>query len=76
MTSNDTLFRKVKKVFKMAGILLILHINMFSPHSTWTASTSMAKSLHLPHDAIVDTGRWRSIKSHARHWAKPSKELQ
>ena len=58
--------RWVKGILKGVGI----DMKIFSPHSTRNASTSMAKSVHLPIDLILKTGGWRSMKSYAKHCDK------
>ena len=57
-------------MLKGAGI----DMKIFSPHSTGSASTSMAKSLHLPIDLILKVGGWRTMKSNAKHYDKPIEE--
>ena len=49
-------------------------MKIFSPHSTRSASTSMAKNLQLPIDLILKTGGWRSMKSFGKHYDKPIAE--
>ena len=57
-------------MLKGAGI----EMKIFSPHSTGSATTSMAKSVHLPIDLVLKAGGWRSMKSYAKHYDKPIQE--
>ena len=68
--SKDTLSRWVKGMLKGAGI----DMKIFSPHSTRSASTSVAKSVHLPIDLILKAGGCRSMKSYAKHYGKSIEE--
>ena len=52
--SEETLSRWVKGMLKGAGI----EMKIFYLHSTRSASTSMAKSVHLPIDLILKAGGW------------------
>ena len=65
--SKDTLLRWVKGMLKGADI----DMKIFPPHSTRSASTSMAKSVHLAIDLILKAGGWRSMKSYTKHYDKP-----
>ena len=51
-TFKDTLSKWVKGILKGEGI----DMKIFSPHSTRSTSTSMAKSVHLPIDLILKAG--------------------
>ena len=68
--SEDTLSRWVKGMLQGAGI----DMKIFSPHSTRSASISMAKSVQLPIDLILKAGGWRSMKSYAKHYDKQIEE--
>ena len=68
--SKDTLSRWVKGMLKREGI----GMKMFSPHSTRSVSTSMAKSVHLPIVLILEAGGWRSMKSYEKYYHKPIEE--
>ena len=61
--------RWVKGMLKGASI----DTKRFSPHSTRSASTSMAKRVHLTIDFILEEG-WRSMTSYAKHYDTPIKE--
>ena len=65
--SKDTLSRWVKGMLKGAGI----NMKIFPPYSTRSASTSMAKSVHLAIDLILKAEGWRSMKPHTKHYDKP-----
>ena len=57
-------------MLKGAGI----EMKIFYLHSTRSASTSMAKSVHLPIDLILKAGGWWSMKSpYAKHYDKTIK---
>ena len=68
--SKDTLSRLVKGMLKRASV----EMKIFSSHSTRSASTIIAKSVHLPIDLILKAGGWRSMKSYAKHYDKPIEE--
>ena len=69
--SKDTCSRWVKGMLKGPGI----DMNIFSPHSTRSASTSMsAKSVHSPFDLILNARGWRNMKSYAKHYDRPIEE--
>ena len=63
--SKDTLARWIKSALQEAGI----NIEIFSPHSTRSASTSKARhSVTL--GTILKTGGWRSERTFAKHYHK------
>ena len=64
--SKDTLVRWVKQTLTDADI----NTNIFSPHSTRSASNSKARTC-VPLKTILETGGWRSNKTFARFYDKP-----
>ena len=64
--SMDTLSRWVKKTLRDSGI----DMNIFSPHSTRSASTTFAKQ-YVPLETALKTGGWRSMKTFALYYNKP-----
>ena len=64
--SKDTLSKWVKFVLHQAGI----DMDLFSPHSIRSASTSYAKNC-LPLDTILKAGGWRSMKTFTQYYDKP-----
>ena len=62
VSSKDRLVRWVKQTIKDAGI----NMNIFSPHSTRSASNSKAKTY-----VILETGGWRRNRTFARFYDKP-----
>ena len=69
--SKVTLSRRVKEMLKGACI----GMKSFSLHSTRSASTSMAKSAHLPPHIILKTESWRSMELYTRRYDKPIQEI-
>ena len=65
--SKNILSRWVKEMLKGTGI----DMKIFSSHSTRSASSSMAKSVHLPIDLILKSREWRNMKSYAKPYDKP-----
>ena len=63
--SKDTLVRWVKQTLKDAGI----NMNIFSPHSTRSASNSKAKTSVLL-KTILETGGWRRNRTFSRFYNK------
>ena len=61
--SEDKWSRWVKSILQKAGI----DMNIFLPHSTRNASTSMAKTTHLTLDTVLKAGGWKSMKTFAKH---------
>ena len=61
--SKDKLSRWVNRMLKGTGL-----------DCTRSASTSMAKSVHLLINLILKAGGWRGIKSYAKHHDKPVEE--
>ena len=66
----DTLSGWVKGMLKGPGI----DMEIFSSHSTGIASTSNAKSVHLPTDLILKAEGWRNMKPYAKYYDKLIKE--
>ena len=64
--SKDTLVRWVKQTLKDDGI----NMNIFSPHSTRSASDNKAKT-YVPLKTVLETGEWRSNRTFARFYDKP-----
>ena len=64
--SKDTLVRWVKQTLKDAGI----NMNIFSPHSTRSASNCKEK-ISVPLKTILETVGWRSNRTFARFYNKP-----
>ena len=64
--SKDTLVRWVKQLLKDAGI----NMNIFSPHSTCSASNSKAKT-SVPLKTILETRGWTSNRTFSRFYNKP-----
>ena len=58
--SMDTLSRWIKKTLRDSGI----DMNIFSRHSTRSASTTLAKQF-VPLETVLKTGGWRSMKTFA-----------
>ena len=53
-----------KKFLQKAGI----DINIFSPHSTRSAFTTMTKTIHFSMEAFLKAGEWRSTKKFVKHY--------
>ena len=64
--SCDTISRWLKSVLDMAGI----DTNIFSAHSTRTASTSCAKAKGLPSHVIMAAADWHSESTFAKFYDK------
>ena len=64
--SKDTIARWIKETLSKAGI----YTSIFSPHSTRSAASSTAKKGHVPIDATLKTGGWRSMKTFGRFYDK------
>ena len=47
-----------------------IDMKIFSPRSTRNASTSIAKSVHLPIYLTLKVGGWRGMKSYVKHYDK------
>ena len=62
----DTLSRWIKKTLRDSGI----DMNIFSLHSTRSASTTFAKQ-YLPLETVLKTGGWSSMKTFALYYNKP-----
>ena len=65
--SKDTIRRWIKEVMLQAGIVTTL----FKPHSTRSASTSVAVSNNVPINDILMTNGWRSSSIFAKYYNKP-----
>lgn len=52
------------------NILLKSGIDISSPHSTRSASTSIVKTMHLPLDTVLKAEGWRSMNKFAKHYDK------
>ena len=50
-------------------------MNMFSPHSTRSASTSAAHCSNVPLKTILSTAGWSNAKTFATYYNKPIKEV-
>lgn len=66
VASRDTLRRWTKSIMKAAGI----DLNIFSPHSTRSASTSKA-ARKLPLSTIVSTIGWARESTFTKHYQRP-----
>ena len=52
------------------NILLKAGIDISSPHSTRSASTSIVKTMYLPLDTVLKAEGWRSMNKFAKHYDK------
>ena len=66
VSSKDTLVRRVKQTLKDAGI----NMNIFSPHSTRSASNSKGKT-YVPLKTVHKKGWRKSSMTFARFYEKP-----
>lgn len=66
LASRDTLRRWTKSIMEAAGI----NLNIFSPHSTRSASTSKA-ALKLPLSTILSTIGWAKESTFTKYYKKP-----
>ena len=64
--SMDTLSRWIKNTLRDSGI----DMNIFSPHSTRSASTTFDKQ-YVPLETVLKTGGWRPMKTFALYYNKP-----
>jgi integrase len=66
----DTIRRWLTNVLSLAGI----NTDVFTAHSTRSASTSKAKIKQVPMDTILDTAMWSSKSTFAKFYDKPIKD--
>ena len=68
--SSDTVARWVKSVMTDAGI-----DKCFGAHSVRGASSSLAKALAVPLDAVLKAGDWSALRSFNRHYHRQESQL-
>ena len=65
IASQDTLARWIKATLQSAGI----DMSIFTPHSTRSASRSLAAT-RIPTDIVLKIGGWRSMRTFTKHYNK------